>query len=50
MKKRSVWITTSIVILCFLLLWWLYVAILVNEDSNEQGIKPIYQDINISGI
>lgn len=36
MNRRKFWIAFGAIILCILLLWWLYVAILVDEDVNEE--------------
>lgn len=31
--KRKLWIRLGVILLIVLLLWWLYMAILVNEDE-----------------
>lgn len=36
MTRKRFWTSFGAVILCILLLWWLYVAILGNEDINEE--------------
>ena len=45
MTRKRVWASVGAVILCVLLLWWLYVAILVNEDVNEQDAQTTEQNI-----
>lgn len=36
MTKRKFWKALGAIVLCILLLWWLYVAILADEDINEE--------------
>ena len=41
--KRKFWIRIGAVALAVLLLWWLYWAILVDEDENELGVPETEQ-------
>lgn len=41
--KRKLWIRIGAVLLAVLLLWWLYWAILVDEDENEQEMPATEQ-------
>lgn len=34
--RRKFWIRLGVSVLIVLLLWWLYVAILLNEDATEE--------------
>ena len=36
--KRKLWIRIGAVLLAGLLLWWLFWAILIDEDENEQSL------------
>ncbi len=36
MNWKRFLIAFGAIILCILILWWLYVAVLVNEDINEE--------------
>ena len=45
MTRRKVWVSVGVVVLCVLLLWWLYVAILVDEDANEQDAQATEQSL-----
>ena len=36
--KRKLWIRIGAVVLAALLLWWLFWAILIDEDENDQGL------------
>lgn len=36
--KKEFWIRLGVALLIVLLLWWLYVAILVNEDENLEEV------------
>lgn len=40
--KREFWIRLGVAILIVLLLWWLYVAILVDED---EGLAVVATDV-----
>ena len=46
MKRRKFWVTLGAVILSILLLWWLYVAILVNEDANAAEAQETIQSLS----
>ena len=37
--KKEFWIRLGVALLIVLLLWWLYVAILVNEDENLEEVN-----------
>lgn len=41
--KRKLWVRIGAVALAVLLLWWLYWAILVDEDENEQSLPATEQ-------
>ncbi|WP_455671979.1 hypothetical protein [Phocaeicola sp.] len=41
--KNRLWIRIGAIVLAVLLLWWLYWAILVDEDENEQGLPATEQ-------
>ena len=41
--KRKLWIRIGAVLLAVLLLWWLYWAILVDGDENEQEMPATEQ-------
>ena len=40
--KKEFWIRLGVALLIVLLLWWLYVAILVNEDENIEEVTTNY--------
>ena len=41
--KRKLWIRIGAVLLAGLLLWWLFWAILIDEDENEQSLPETEQ-------
>lgn len=41
--KTKWWIRVGAVIFAALLLWWLFWAILIDEDENEQGLPETQQ-------
>ena len=41
--KRKLWIRIGAVVLAALLLWWLFWAILIDEDENDQGLPETEQ-------
>lgn len=41
--KRKLWIRIGAVALAALLLWWLFWAILIDEDENDQGLPETEQ-------
>lgn len=41
--KRTFWVRIGVAVLAMLLLWWLYWAILIDEDENEQGLPETEQ-------
>lgn len=41
--KQKLWVRIGAVALAVLLLWWLYWAILIDEDENEQGLPETEQ-------
>ena len=43
MMKKEFWIRLGVALLIVLLLWWLYVAILVNEDENIEEVTTNYR-------
>ena len=45
--KRKLWIRIGAVLLAGLLLWWLFWAILIDEDENEQSL-PETEQIELS--
>ena len=41
--KRKLWIRIGAVVLAALLLWWLFWAILIDEDETDQGLPETEQ-------
>ena len=41
--KRKLWIRIGAVVLAALLLWWLFWAILIDEDEDDQGLPETEQ-------
>ncbi len=41
--QRKTWIRIVAIVLALLLLWWLYWAILINEDGKEESSNPANQ-------
>lgn len=44
-NKRKIWTIVGVVVAAILLLWWLYAAILINEDINELTFNVTSQTI-----